>query len=72
MSIPTLVSNGTLDLLPHGRHRVDIADVEMRLFWTVSTRPRRPDQRSGRSSATRLNCFGVSFECMLLGSAEVS
>lgn len=30
MSIPTLVSDGTIDLLPHGRHRVDIADVEQR------------------------------------------
>jgi hypothetical protein len=30
VSIPALVSSGTLDLLPHGRHRVDIADVEGR------------------------------------------
>lgn len=30
MSIPTLFSNGSLDLLPHGRHRVAIADVETR------------------------------------------
>lgn len=57
MSIPTLVSDGTVDLLPHGRHHVALADVEQRFVLA-------PQFVSSTTRAAIWNEFGDALELL--------